>query len=123
MFHCQPTKSLHYQRLAIESEYRSSKTKTDQFRKYFSIELWCGCSLGNLRVIDVRTAQLSVQLSHQLLSGSNAVHLICASRSLSYQYSIWTAMKTSKFLLGSGILIDEGGNYEDMLRVHLKFHL
>jgi hypothetical protein len=58
------------------------------------VEIWCGCSLGNLRIIDVRTAQLSVQLSHHLSSGSNAVHLLCVSKDSSYQYSIWTAMKT-----------------------------
>jgi len=62
--------------------------------KYFSVEIWCGCSLGNLRIIDVRTAQLSVQLSHHLSSGSSGVHLLCVSRASSYYYSIWTAMKT-----------------------------
>ncbi|CAF3763323.1 unnamed protein product [Rotaria sordida] len=63
-----------------------------------NVEIWCGCSLGNLRIIDVRTAQLSVQLSHQLLTGSSAVHLICASKNSPYQYSIWTAMKTESFV-------------------------
>jgi hypothetical protein len=60
----------------------------------FSVEIWCGCSLGNIRIIDVRTAQLSVQLSHQLTSGSSAVHLLCSSKDSAYQYSIWAAMKT-----------------------------
>ncbi|CAF4895095.1 unnamed protein product, partial [Rotaria sp. Silwood1] len=58
------------------------------------VEIWCGCSLGNIRIIDVRTAQLSVQLSHQLLTGSSAVHLLCGLKNSTYQYSIWTAMKT-----------------------------
>jgi len=61
------------------------------------VEVWCGCSLGNLRIIDVRTAQLSVQLSHHLSSGSSAVHLLCSSRDSPYQYSIWTAMKTGNY--------------------------
>ncbi|CAF3968173.1 unnamed protein product, partial [Rotaria sp. Silwood1] len=59
-----------------------------------NVEIWCGCSLGNIRIIDVRTAQLSVQLSHQLLTGSSAVHLLCGLKNSTYQYSIWTAMKT-----------------------------
>ncbi|UJR21881.1 hypothetical protein I4U23_024954 [Adineta vaga] len=63
-----------------------------------NVELWCGCSLGNLRLIDVRTAQLSVQLSHHLTSGSSAVHLLCASKDSPYQYSIWTAMKTGSMV-------------------------
>lgn len=67
-----------------------------KFIKNFSVELWCGCSLGNLRIIDVRTAQLSVQLSHQLLAGSSAVHLLCVSKTSLYQFTIWTAMKTGK---------------------------
>ncbi|CAF3176855.1 unnamed protein product [Rotaria sp. Silwood2] len=61
-----------------------------------NVEIWCGCSLGNLRIIDVRTAQLSVQLSHQLLTGSSAVHLLCVSRNSPHQYLIWTAMKTDE---------------------------
>ncbi|CAF3674601.1 unnamed protein product [Adineta steineri] len=63
-----------------------------------NVEIWCGCSLGNLRIIDVRTAQLSVQLSHHLASGSSAVHLLCASKDSPYQYLIWTAMKTGSFV-------------------------
>ncbi|CAF5087984.1 unnamed protein product [Rotaria magnacalcarata] len=63
-----------------------------------NVELWCGCSLGNLRIIDVRTAQLSVQLSHHLLSGSTAVHLLCVAKTSIYQFTIWTAMKTGSFI-------------------------
>ncbi|CAF0818437.1 unnamed protein product [Adineta ricciae] len=63
-----------------------------------NMEIWCGCSLGNLRIIDVRTAQLSVQLSHQLVSGSSAVQLLCASKDSPYQYYIWTAMKTGSIV-------------------------
>ncbi len=69
---------------------------------YFSVEIWCGCSLGNLRIIDVRTAQLSVHLSHHLSSGSSGVHLLCASKDSPYQYSIWTAMKTG-IMIGQSI--------------------
>lgn len=63
---------------------------------FSSVEIWCGCSLGNIRIIDVRTAQLSMHLSHQLASGSSSVQLLCASRDSPYQYSIWTAMKTGR---------------------------
>ncbi|CAF4398633.1 unnamed protein product [Rotaria socialis] len=63
-----------------------------------NVEIWCGCSLGNLRIIDVRTAQLSVQLSHHLISGSSAVHLLCVAKTSIYQYTIWTAMKTGNFV-------------------------
>lgn len=58
------------------------------------MEIWCGCSLGNVRIIDVRTAQLSVQLSHHLLSASSSVYILCMSRDAPSQYSIWTAMRT-----------------------------
>ena len=63
-----------------------------------NVEIWCGCSLGNLRVIDVRTAQLSVHLSHHLSSGASGVHTLCASKNSAHQYSIWTAMKTGTII-------------------------
>jgi len=68
------------------------------------MEIWCGCSLGNLRIIDVRTAQLSTQLSHHLSSGSSAVHLLYVSRDSPYHYTIWTAMKTGIMLKRSFFL-------------------
>lgn len=92
MFHCQHLKFSHYQQLADESKYFSIQLII--YNNNFSVEIWCGCSLGNIRILDVRTAQLSVQLSHQILSGSGSVHLLCASRDSPYQYSVWTAMKT-----------------------------
>lgn len=58
------------------------------------MELWCGCSLGNIRIVDNRNAQLSAQLSHNLSSGSSGVHLLCASKESTYQYLVWAAMKT-----------------------------
>ncbi len=73
------------------------------------MEIWCGCSLGNLRVIDVRTAQLSVHLSHHLSSGASGVHILCASKNSAYQYSIWTAMKTGinryTFIYGNKMIL------------------
>jgi hypothetical protein len=99
MFHYQPLKFWPYQQQVGESKriYLSQKF-WKELRKFSSVEIWCGCSLGNLRIIDVRTAQLSVQLSHNLSSGSSAVHLLCVSRDSPYQYSIWTAMKTGIML-------------------------
>ncbi|CAF1147991.1 unnamed protein product, partial [Didymodactylos carnosus] len=65
-----------------------------------NVEIWAGCSLGNIRIIDVRTAQLSVQLSHQYQygGGQTAVHLLCSNKESQYQYFVWTAMKTGCFV-------------------------
>ncbi len=95
MFHYQPLKFWRYQQQVGESKrIYLSQEFWKELMKFSSVEIWCGCSLGNLRIIDVRTAQLSVQLSHHLSSGSSGVHLLCVSRASSYYYSIWTAMKT-----------------------------
>ncbi len=94
MFHYLHLKFLHYQQQVGESKRGFILKEIVKLMKCFSVEIWCGCSLGNLRIIDVRTAQLSVQLSHHLSSGSSGVHLLCVSKDSPYQYSIWTAMKT-----------------------------
>lgn len=95
MYLYQHIKFLLYPQRVEESKRNETCVEIDM-RIFSSVEIWCGCSLGNIRIIDVRTAQLSMHLSHHLQSGSSSVLLLCPSRDSSYQYSVWTAMKTGK---------------------------